>query len=549
MLWEWQVPNPTPTTTTHSPPQWARNGLGSASLSTFPSPPSCLYFYVSLIFQRRVFSVTPPPTVWDDASRRLMPAPFGHPRLALAHEIRAAFARTSPPAPVSATPTVPLPTHARRRRRPIDNGVPLPTPPAPAFTSTTRRCRQRHPAAATSLPRVDVDDGARCPRSRRGRHPRRRRRPLARFHSDDEAPLPTHAAHAPLACVRSEDAAPSLASTSTTPPSSLAFTPTTPPPAPALASTRPRRCPCPLPTPRLLASTSTTPRSPPRLRSHRRRRLADVYVDDAAPSPAFTATTPRRCSRPRARRRRRVHVPLRSPPSPASMSTSRRRPHPAALAPLGRVHVDDGRLRLRARRASPSSRTPVLRTPGSGYPLLAGPSRALYAAFALFALLVVHPRSVHPGSVYGPPPRSPSLARPCARHPALAGLPPRSPSRSPSSLRLYLRARAPYLVAFTSALALVTPRTPSSSHRPARALLTLPPLPPASRSSARLRLWLLAPPPLPPRSRSLPPRSVCHAASALAPIATSGLCTPSTAVFTGTRALTYLPTILTDLLG
>ncbi|KAJ7854018.1 hypothetical protein B0H13DRAFT_2579796 [Mycena leptocephala] len=392
--------------------------LGSA-LTTFPSPPSpvstaiCLFF-----FQRRIFLVTPP-TLWDDASRRLMPVPFGHPRLAtpaaLAHEIRAVFACTSPPAPVSATPAVPLPTHARVH---IDN-APLPPPLTrvhsddAAPSTTTSRCPRPRarvhvdnaalpptPPRCRHLPPVDVDDAARCPRSRQGRHPRRRRRSLARFHSDDEAPLPTPAAHGPLAHVRSEDAAPSLASTSTTPPSSLAFTPTTPPRRP-----------------------STTPPLPA---AHTL--LACVHVDDAAltPSLAFTPTMP---PRPLSQQRRHAGAH-------AARTSTTPRSRPAALAPLARIHVDDAVLaRIHVDdptplRSRPSAASMSMTACWPAFPSTTAPCANAASAFtpAPSLALVAHARTVHP-RVWVPAPRRP--AAPSPPHRARSSPPSRfSPSSS-----------------------------------------------------------------------------------------------------------------------
>ncbi|KAJ6523770.1 hypothetical protein B0H19DRAFT_1244143 [Mycena capillaripes] len=184
------------------------------------------------IFQRCVFSSAlnagslPPP-----APRRA--------RRPCAPQIRAAFARTSPPARTYAC--------ARARLSPPPLSRCPRTPPTPTFTSTTV---PPTPAPTSTTPPF------------RAAQP-----PLVGVRGDDAASL----AH-----LHVEDAAPSLASTSTTPP------------------------------------------SPPRLRSHRRRRLADVYVDDAAPAPALASTTLRRCP-----------SPLPTPCLPVSTSTT-----PPRLAPV-----------------------------------------------------------------------------------------------------------------------------------------------------------------------------------------------------------------------
>ncbi|KAJ7835481.1 hypothetical protein B0H13DRAFT_2288361 [Mycena leptocephala] len=404
----------------------------------------------------------------------------------------------------------------RAQRRP-----PAPTP----ALSATPGCRQHHPAPtsnaaharahvvdAASIAHLHVDDAApsrafiattrrRCPRSQR------RRRPHACV--DDAALTPT-----------------------------LAFTPTMPP-------------------------------SPPRSRSPRRCRLADVYIDDAAPAPAIDDAAP---------------LPL------SAAHALLARVHVDDAAPLARFHSDDGALpptRRAPRSAHPALgkggvcatppflalvfRPPRARAPRPS-PLLHARPRARHPACPL-ALVAPRSPSSPPRSRSSPSPlRSPRRARRPASAYALAVLTPRSPSsprlylharprylvaftsalalvtprtpprlrvchptsafvtpppptasrcspRSDSSPRPYLR--APYLVAFISALALVTPRTPSSSHRPAPSLLTLRPLRPRSRSSrppplcwrssrssprARAPRSYLTPPPLRPRSRSLPPR-------------------------------------------
>ncbi|KAJ7926421.1 hypothetical protein B0H13DRAFT_2563201 [Mycena leptocephala] len=123
----------------------------------------------------------------------------------------------------------PLPPRSHRRRRPIDDGVRLPTAPARAFTLTTPPHARAHVDDAAASPALTSTTPPPRPRSRRQRRPlptprspaftatasarspaftatasarspaftsttprlgsQGRRRPLARFHSDDEAPL------------------------------------------------------------------------------------------------------------------------------------------------------------------------------------------------------------------------------------------------------------------------------------------------------------------------------------------------------------------------
>ncbi|KAJ7934188.1 hypothetical protein B0H13DRAFT_2305911 [Mycena leptocephala] len=132
-------------------------------------------------------TLTPARTSTTPAPTRASPTP----RLRARRRPHAPTPRASQP-----TPAVPLPTHALRSHRqcprcphPLacvhsDDGVPLPTPPAPAFTSTTphwpRPLTHVHSDAAPSL--------AFTPTSPRLESQQRRRR-LARFHSNDEAPL------------------------------------------------------------------------------------------------------------------------------------------------------------------------------------------------------------------------------------------------------------------------------------------------------------------------------------------------------------------------
>ncbi|KAJ7906234.1 hypothetical protein B0H13DRAFT_2021292 [Mycena leptocephala] len=285
----------------------------------------------------------------------------------------------------------------------------------------------------------------------------------------------------------------------------------------------------------------------------RRRRLADVYVDDAAASPALTSTTPP--PRPRSRRRRR---PLPTPRSPAFTATASAR-SPAFTSttpprlgsqgrrrPLARFHSDDEaplartlpaprsvnsafaplrsrtrgcanvvrhvlRTALWVRAASAQRRPPSLSSLDHAAPALHAPSARVFPASRAHRPIGVTTALPPPRSPLSPHlhPRGTLPAR--ARHRALAliGPPQRSPSRcSPhaprsSNPRPRSRPRTAHTTTVASASALVAPSPPSSPRLCVRARPRAPP---------PIALALVAPSPMrsrssPPRPHSSPPRS------------------------------------------
>ncbi|KAJ7828576.1 hypothetical protein B0H14DRAFT_3466258 [Mycena olivaceomarginata] len=252
------------------------------------------------------------------------------------------------------------------------------------------------------------------------------------------------------------------------------------------------------PTPALI-----TPRARPRC-LHPRRPIASV----------FALVTPPLCSSPRARCPASGFVTL-----PPHCEVSERATHPLVASwPLRTICTSNGTSSdrtnivefeshiFRYRHHGPYHSSP--RPRARARHLRSSPrlrARTCHPAPALVAsaLTLVTPALAPDASSLGPIPAF-ALVTPCTPSPsaprlgapnALAHALVTLRSRSSSSPRLLPRphprlcARHP---AFTSALVLVTPRTPSSSHRPAPALLTLPPLPLPSRSSARLRRCLCA---------------------------------------------------------